>query len=127
MADSGQIPGRYNIIVIGEYDRFDRQVPIEEFLRRLTDDNLPDEVAVVGLEEKLDDEDFINNLAREMDQRADDLEYQCPTIQIIVQGSFHRNGRSYDLRYDGDLYSLQVIFGPQLERRDQGNWITSPF
>jgi hypothetical protein len=127
MAGPGQIPGRYNIIVAGEYEPFDHQMPIDEFLQRLKNDDIPDEVSVVGLEKIFDDEEFINELAREMDQRADDLEYQSPTIQIVVKGSFHRRGKTYDLRYDGELYRLQEIFGPQLERREQGDWITSPF
>jgi hypothetical protein len=101
-------------------------MPIGELLQRLKNDDVPDEVSVVGLEKMLDDEEFINELAREMDQRADDLEYQSPTIQIVVKGSFHRRGKTYDLRYDGELYPLQEIFGPQLERREQGDWITSP-
>ena len=127
MAGPGRIPGQYNIIVAGEYDAFDHQMPIDEFLQRLKNDDVPDEVSVVGLEKMLDDQEFTNELAWEMDQRADDLEYQSPTIQIVVEGSFHRQGKTYDLRYDDNLYSLQDIFGPQLERRGNGNWITSPF
>ena len=106
---------------------FDHQMPIDEFFQRLKNDDVPDEVSVVGTEEILDDEELVNDLAREMDQRADDLEYQGPTIQFVVEGSFHRRGKTYDLRYDGELYPLQDIFGPQLERREQGDWITSPF
>jgi len=127
MAGPGRIPGQYNIILDGEYDTFDHQMPIEEFLQRLKNDDVPGEVSVVGLEKAFDDEELVNELAREMDQRADDLEYQSPTIQIVVKGSFHRQGKTYDLRYEGDLHSLQEIFGPQLERREQGDWITSPF
>ncbi|GAB3705196.1 hypothetical protein [Halorubrum pallidum] len=127
MAGPGRIPGQYNIILDGEYDTFDHQMPVEEFLQRLKNDDVPGEVSVVGLEEAFDDEELVNELAREMDQRADDLEYQSPTIQIVVKGSFHRQGKTYDLRYEGELYSLQEIFGPQLERREQGDWITSPF
>lgn len=127
MAGPGRIPGQYNIIVAGEHETFDHQMPIEEFLQRLKNDDVPDEVSVVGLEEAFDDEELVNELAREMDQRADDLEYQSPTIQFVVEGSFHRRGKTYDLRYEDDLYSLQEIFGPQLERRERGDWITSPF
>ena len=127
MAGPGRIPGRYNIIVAGEHETFDHQMPIEEFLQRLKNDDVPAEVSVVGLEEIFDDEELVNELAREMDQRADDLEYQSPTIQFVVEGSFHRRGKTYDLRYDDELYSLQEIFGPQLERRKDGDWITSPF
>jgi len=127
MAGPGRIPGQYNIIVAGEYETFDHQMPIKEFLQRLKNDDVPDEVSVVGLEDVIDDEEFVTELAREMDQRADDLEYQSPTIQIVVEGSFHRQGKTYDLRYDGEFYSLQEVFGPQLERREKGDWITSPF
>lgn len=127
MAGPGQIPGRYNIIVAGEYETFDHQMPIDEFLQRLKNDDVPDEVSVVGLEKAFDDEELVSDLAREMDQRADDLEYQSPTVQIVVEGSFHRQGKTYDLRYDDELYPLREIFGPQLERREQGDWITSPF
>jgi hypothetical protein len=127
MAGPGRIPGRYNVIIAEEYDMFDHQMPIDEFFQRLKNDDVPDEVSVVGTEEILDDEELVNDLAREMDQRADDLEYQSPTIQFVVEGSFHRRGKTYDLRYDGELYPLQDIFGPQLERREQGDWITSPF
>ena len=127
MAGPGRIPGQYNIIIAGEYETFDHQMPVEEFLQRLKNDDVPDEVSVVGLEETFDDEELVNKLAREMDQRADDLEYQSPTIQVVVEGSFHRRGKNYDLRYDDELYSLQEIFGSQLERREKGDWITSPF
>ena len=127
MAGPGRIPGRYNVIIAEEYETFDHQMPIDEFFQRLKNDDVPDEVSVVGTEEILDDEELVNDLAREMDQRADDLEYQSPTIQFVVEGSFHRRGKTYDLRYDGELYPLQDIFGPQLERREQGDWITSPF
>lgn len=127
MAGPGRIPGQYNIIVTGEYETFDHQMPAEEFLQRLKNEDVPDEVSVVGLEKEFDDEAFVNELAREMDPRADDLEYQSPTIQFVVEGSFHRSGKTYDLRYDDELYSLQAIFDPQLERRGQDDWITSPF
>jgi len=75
----------------------------------------------------LSDEDLANELAREMDQRANDLEYQSPTIQFVVDGSFHRSGKTYDLRYDDELYSLQQVFGPQLERKEGGEWLIAPF
>ena len=127
MTGPGRIPGQYNIIVAGEYDTFDHQMPVKEFLKRLKNDDVPEKLSVVGLEKMLDDEDFVRELAREMDQRADDLEYQSPTVQVVVEGTFHRSGKTYDLRYEGELYSLQTIFGPQLERRGDGNWITSPF
>jgi hypothetical protein len=127
MAGPGQIPGRYNVVVEGEYDPFDHRIPVEEFVRRLGEDDVPETVSVVGLGEALRDGDRSDDLAREMERRAVDLEYQSPTIQFVVDGSFHRSGKSYDLRYDGELYALQPVFGPQLERKADGNWLVAPF
>jgi len=62
-----------------------------------------------------------------MDRRANDLEYQSPTVQFVVEGSFHRSGKTYDLRYDDELYSLQQVFGPQLDRKEDGKWLVAPF
>jgi len=127
MAGPGQIPGRYNIVVEDSYDTFDHRIPIEEFIKRLQNDDVPEEVTVVGLEKAFADKNMVETLASEMDQRANDLEYQSPTVQFVVEGSFHRSGKTYDLRYDDELYSLQEIFGPQLERREKGDWLISPF
>lgn len=127
MAGPGQIPGRYNLVIEGAYETFEHQIPVADFVRRLEEDDVPDEVSVVGLADALADEDAANELAREMDRRANDLEYQSPTVQFVVEGTFHRSGRTYDLRYDGELYSLQRVFGPQLERKGDGDWLVAPF
>jgi len=127
MASSGQIPGRYNLIIEGKYDAFDHQIPVDEFLQRLKDDDVPDEVSVVGLEEAFRDGDLATKLAREMDRRANDLEYQNPTVQFVVNGTFHRQGKTFDLRDGDDLHSLQEVFGPQLDRKEDGNWLVAPF
>jgi hypothetical protein len=127
MAGPGQIPGRYNLIIHGEHDAFDHQMPVEEFLQRLEDDDVPDEVSVVGLADAFRDGDLATDLAREMDRRANDLEYQSPTVQFVVDGSFHRRGKTYDLRDGDDLHSLQEVFGPQLERKEDGDWLVAPF
>ena len=47
-----------------------------------------------------------------MDQRANDLEYQSPTVQFIVGGTFHRRGKTYDLRHSDELHPRQEVFGP---------------
>ena len=127
MAAPGQIPGQYNLVIEGAYETFKHQIPVQEFLQRLTEDDVPEKVSVVGLADALSDGDLANELAREMDQRANDLEYQSPTIQFVVEGSFHRSGKAYDLRYDDELYSLQQVFGPQLERKEDGEWLLAPF
>ncbi|PGF14921.1 hypothetical protein CP556_01455 [Natrinema sp. CBA1119] len=127
MAGPGQIPGRYNLVIEGAYETFEHQIPVEEFVQRLQEDDVPDSVSVVGLADALADEDLADELAREMDQRANDLEYQSPTVQFVVEGSFHRSGKTYDLRYEGELHSLQQVFGPQLERKEDGKWLVAPF
>jgi hypothetical protein len=123
MAAPGQIPGQYNLVIEGAYETFKHQIPVQEFLQRLTEDDVPEKVSVVGLADALSDGDLANELAREMDQRANDLEYQSPTIQFVVEGSFHRSGKAYD----DELYSLQQVFGPQLERKEDGEWLLAPF
>lgn len=127
MAGPGQIPGRYNIIVEGEYDVFDHQMPVEELIKHLKDDDVPDKVSVVGLGDAFEDGDVADELARAMDRRANDLEYQSPTVQFVVEGTFHRSGKTYDLRYNDALYPLQYVFGPQLERKEEGDWLVAPF
>lgn len=127
MAGPGRIPGRYNVVIEGEYETFDHRVPIEDFLQQLEDDTIPDEVTVSGLEEAFEDGDLIEELARQIDRRANDLEYQSPTVQFVVEGSFHRRGKTFDLQYEDELYPLQEVFGPQIERKEQGSWLVSPF
>lgn len=72
-------------------------VPVGEFLEQLRSDNVPDELCIVGLEDAFAEDDLIAELALEMDKRANDLEYQSPTIQFAIEGSFHRSGKTYDL------------------------------
>jgi|GEM_PF-2554098 len=127
MAGPGQIPGRYNVVEEGAHETFDHQIPVEEFVECLEEDDVPDEVSVVGLDAAFEDGDLATELAHAMDRRANDLEYQNPTVQFVVEGSFHRRGKSYDLRYGDELYSLQDVFGPQLERKGDGDWLVAPF
>ncbi|WP_408959420.1 hypothetical protein [Natrinema sp. 74] len=127
MAGPGQIPGRYNLVIEGAYETFEHQIPVEEFVQQLQEDDVPDSVSVVGLADALADEDLANELAHDMDRRANDLEYQSPTVQFVVEGSFHRSGKTYDLRYEDELHSLQQVFGPQLERKEDGKWLVAPF
>jgi len=126
MAGPGRIPGRYNLVIDGHYDTFDHQIPVEEFIDRLERDDVPDQVSVVGLGDAFEDGDRADELAHAIDQRADDLEYQNPTIQFVVTGTFHRNGKTYDLRYNDQLHSLRGVFGPQFERKGDGDWLVVP-
>jgi len=102
-------------------------MPVEEFIERLQKDDVPDEVSVIGLEDALSDNELRTELKNTMDRRANDLEYQNPTVQFVVEGSFHRQGKTYDLRYDDQLHSLQDVFGAQIEREGDGDWLVTPF
>ena len=127
MAAPGQIPGRYNLVIKGTYDTFDHRMPVKEFINRLQKDDVPGEVSVIGLEDALSDNELRAELKSAMDRRANDLEYQNPTVQVVVEGSVHRQGKTYDLRYDDQLHSLQDVFGAQIEREGDGDWLVTPF
>lgn len=127
MASEGAIPGRYNIVLSDEYETFDRQVPVDEFVEMLRDDEVPEEVCVVGLEEAYE-HGTSEELAQEVRDKKDQLENQhpLPTVQFRVEGSLQRVGDGYDLRYKDELYSLDEVFGSQLNREGKG-WIVSTF
>jgi len=127
MAREGAIPGRYNIVVSDEYETFDRQVPVEEFIEMLRDDEVPDELCVVGLVDAYED-GTTDELASQIRDKKDQLENQnpLPTVQFDVEGSLHRVTDGYDLRHDDELYSLNEVFGSQLDREGSG-WVVTPF
>ena len=128
MVEHGKLPGEYNIIVEDEYDLFDHRVPIEEFEEMLRENDVPDEVCVVGLDDLFGDDEAVKELSTLMDRRANALENRrpLPTIQFAVEGSFQRRERDYELQTGGDLHRLSRVFGPQIERRS-GGWLTAPF
>jgi hypothetical protein len=128
MVEHGKLPGEYNIVVEDEYDLFDHRVPVEEFEEMLRENDVPDEVCVVGLDDLFGDDDAVNELSTLMDRRANALENRSPlpTIQFAVEGSFQRRERDYELQTGGDLHRLSRVFGSQIDRRS-GGWLTAPF
>lgn len=124
----GAIPGRYNVVVAGEFETYERQVPVEDFIEMLQEGDVPREVSVVGLGDAFDDGDLVEELAMEIDHSGDDLENTRPrpTIQFVVENEPHRHEESFDLPYGDELYPLRRVFGPQLEREDDG-WLVAPF
>lgn len=127
MVAPGQLAGVYNLVVADEYDLFEHQVPVDAFESMLRDDDVPDEVCVVGLADVYESDD-VRELRRLMDQTADGLESRSPlpTIQFAVNGSFQRLSNDFELQTDEDLYRLSQVFGPQIERRSV-DWLTAPF
>jgi len=124
----GAIAGRYNVVVTGQYETFERQVPVEDFIETLQQGQVPREVSVVGLGEAFEDGSLVDALAVEIDRSGDDLENARPrpTIQFVVENQPHRHEESFDLPHGEDLYPLRRVFGPQLEREDDG-WLVAPF
>ncbi|MFC7143146.1 hypothetical protein ACFQMA_25470 [Halosimplex aquaticum] len=91
MSDIDAVAGMYNIIVSGERESADYRVPVDEFLSKLENRDLPDEICVVGLEDVLTDEDDIRDrLVSTMRKEMDYLNSQrpLPTIQFVVEGTF---------------------------------------
>jgi hypothetical protein len=128
MVEHGKLPGEYNIVVEDEYDLFDHRVPVEEFEEMLRENDVPDEVCVVGLDDLFGDDEAVKELSTLMDRRANALENRSPlpTIQFAVEGSFQRRERDYELQTGGDLHRLSRVFGSQIDRRS-GGWLTAPF
>ncbi len=128
MVEHGKLSGEYNIIVKDEYDLFDHQVPVEEFKDMLRENDVPDEVCIVGLEDLFGDDDAVSELSALMDRNANTLENRrpLPAIQFAVEGSFQRRQRDFELQTNGELYRLSRVFGPQINRRN-GGWLTASF
>ncbi|SDN15212.1 hypothetical protein SAMN04487949_3506 [Halogranum gelatinilyticum] len=128
MPEPGQLPGEYNIVVKDEYDLFDHRVPVEEFKGMLQENDVPDEVCVVGLGSVFEDDEEVTELSRLMNRSANNLEtrHPLPTIQFATEGSFQRRQRDYELQTETDLYRLSRVFGQQISRRSSG-WLTAPF
>jgi hypothetical protein len=59
------ITGRYNIVVEGECDTFERQAPVEDFIQVLQKEGIPPEVSVVGLGNAFEDGDLVEDFATE--------------------------------------------------------------
>ena len=127
MVNRGQLAGVYNLVVADAYDLFEHQVPIETFRSMLEENEVPDELCVVGLAE-IYEKDETQELRRLMDEAADGLEARSPlpTIQFAVDGSFRRLSRDFELQTDDELYRLSRLFGPQINRRNV-DWLTTPF
>ena len=129
MSDIDAVAGMYNIIVNSERESAEYRVPVDEFVSKLEDRDLPEEICVAGLEDVLtEDDDLRERLVSTMRQEMDYLNSQrpLPAIQFVVDGELQGAGDSFDLEIDGEFYSLQPVFGRQIKKRDSG-WLVAPF
>lgn len=129
MSDIDAVAGMYNIIVSSERESAEYRVPVEEFVSKLEDRDLPEEICVAGLKDVLtEDEELRERLVSVMRQEMDYLNSRrpLPAIQFVVDGELQGSGDSFDLEIDGEFYSLQPVFGRQIKKRDSG-WLVAPF
>lgn len=128
MSDTDAVAGMYNVIVDGERESADHRVPVEEFLSKLADRDLPDEICVVGLEAVLADDDRRDRLVSAMRRELDYLNSRrpLPAVQFVVDGPVQGAGESFDVEVDGEFRSLEPVFGRQMKKRDSG-WLVAPF
>lgn len=129
MSDIDAVAGMYNIIVSSKRESADYRVPVEEFVMKLENRDLPDEICVAGLGEALTENvELRDRLVSTMRQEMDYLNSQrpLPAIQFVVDGELQGAGDSFDVEIDGEFHSLQPIFGRQIKKRDSG-WLVAPF
>lgn len=130
MTRTDGIAGMYNLLVEEDFEIADHRVPIESFIEMLDEQDLPDEIAVSGLDDALlsDDEKLINRLTVAMREQRDWLDSRSPlpVIQFVVDGDFQNTGDSFELLADGQLYALTPVFGRNIDRREPG-WLVTSF
>lgn len=121
------VTGRCNILVVSEYETFDHQVPIDEFVKSLKNGQTPDQVCVLNLGEAFAKGEA-DVLSRAIQDRALDLNRATATIQFGVDGSIQSVRNGFELLYKGELYRLDSVFGADLEPyQDREDWLTATF
>ena len=121
----GQAPNQCNIVIKGNFDSFDHQLPVLEFVDRLREDKIPNNVTVLDLEEA-----FLagtdSEVRRVLDDRANELANDRPTLQFAVEGSFQRVPNGFELKYENELYRLDRVFGARLQK-EENDWLVVPY
>lgn len=130
MSDIDGLAGMYNILIEEEFDIADHRVPIETFIEMLEEGELPDELAVSGLDDALADgnQDLLSEMQAVMRRRRDWLDSRpsLPTIQFVVDGDLQDTGESFELLVDGEFNSLKPLFGRSIREREPG-WLVTSF
>jgi len=130
MSEIDGLAGMYNILVEEEFDIADHRVPIETFIEMLEEGELPDELAVSGLDAALaaGNQELISEMQAVMRRRRDWLDSRpsLPIIQFVVDGDLQDTGESFELLVDGDFYSLKPLFGRSIREREPG-WLVTSF
>lgn len=119
----------YNLLIEDEFDIADHRIPLASFIDMLDEQDIPDEVAVAGLDDALrsGNDDIINELTVSMRDRRDWLDSRdpLPVIQFVFDGDFQNTGDSFELLVDGQFHPLASVFGRNINRRESGWLVTS--
>lgn len=118
------IDGRYNVVLADQYETFEYQIPVDQFIEELEDGNTFDEVCVVNLGEAFERGEA-SRLSRAMQDRAPDFDTDA-AVQFAVEGSIQSVPGGFELLYEGDLYRLDKVFGADLSEHEEG-WLTATF
>jgi hypothetical protein len=118
------VSGRYNVVLADEYETFEYQIPVQQFIKELEDRGTFDEVCVVNLGEAFERGEA-SRLSRAMQDRAPDFDPRA-TIQFAVEGSIQSVRGGFELLYQDDFYRLDKVFGANLSEHEEG-WLTATF
>jgi len=118
------VSGRHNVILADQYETFEYQIPVDQFVKELEAGDTFDEVCVVNLGEAFKRGEA-SRLSRAMQDRAPDFDSDA-TVQFAVEGSIQSVRGGFELLYEDDLYRLDKVFGADLTKHKDG-WLTATF
>jgi len=118
------VSGRYNVILADQYETFEYQIPVDQFVKELEAGDTFDEVCVVNLGEAFERGEA-SRLSRAMQDRAPDFDPDA-AVQFAVEGSIQSVRGGFELLYEDDLHRLDKVFGADLTKHKDG-WLTATF
>lgn len=119
--DEGAVPSSINLVEKGEYELFDHQLPLDKFIDKLRNGDDLDNVCIKGLDEALQNGE-IEDLRRVLQNKSNKLSQKGTTLQFVSEGSFQSVVSGFELKLGSDFFRLDTIFGPKMERKEEG-WI----
>jgi hypothetical protein len=118
------VGGRYNVVLVDQYETFEYQIPVDQFVEALEAGDTFDEVCVINLGEAFERGEA-SRLSRAMQDRAPDFNPNA-TVQFAVEGSIQSVRGGFELLYGDDLYRLDKVFGANLNKHKEG-WLSATF
>lgn len=118
------VSGRYNVVLPDQYETFEYQIPVDQFVEGLEAGNTFDKVCVVNLGEVFGRGEA-SRLSQTMQDRAPGFDSDA-TVQFAVEGSIQSVHGGFELLYGDDLYRINKVFGADLTKHKDG-WLTAIF